>query len=109
MNLAWSSPLRARFRSLDARDGLLLRGPAGWAEFSPFWEYDDEVAVPWLRAALEAATEGFPAPLRDRVPVNVTIPAVGPELAARLEFAPNAEDRAEAEHPVADENGVILE
>ncbi len=84
MNLAWSSPLRARFRSLDARDGLLLRGPAGWAEFSPFWEYDDEVAVPWLRAALEAATEGFPAPLRDRVPVNVTIPAVGPELAARL-------------------------
>ncbi|MGM0386751.1 MAG: o-succinylbenzoate synthase [Actinomycetota bacterium] len=84
MNVAWSSPLRARFRSLDARDGLLLRGPAGWAEFSPFWEYDDDVAVPWLRAALEAATEGFPEPLRDHVAVNVTIPAVGAERAAEL-------------------------
>ena len=31
-----------------------------------------------------------------------------PELAARLEFAPDAEDRAEADVPVADENGVIL-
>jgi O-succinylbenzoate synthase len=84
VNIAWASPLRARFRSLDARDGLLLRGPAGWAEFSPFWEYDDDVAVPWLRAALEAATVGFPTPLRDQVSVNVTIPAVGPERAAEL-------------------------
>lgn len=84
MSIAWASPLRARFRSLDERDGLLLRGPAGWAEFSPFWEYDDEVAVPWLRAALEAATLGFPAPLRDHVTVNVTVPAVGPERAAEL-------------------------
>ena len=32
-----------------------------------------------------------------------------PELAARLEFAPDAEDKAEAAVPVADENGVILE
>ncbi len=84
MSIAWASPLRARFRSLDERDGLLLRGPAGWAEFSPFWEYDDEVAVPWLHAALEAATLGFPAPLRDHVTVNVTVPAVGPERAAEL-------------------------
>lgn len=82
--VAWSSPLRARFRSLDERDGLLLRGPAGWGEFSPFWDYDDEIAIPWLRAALEAATIGFPAPLRDHVAVNVTVPAVGPDRAAEL-------------------------
>lgn len=74
----YRTPLRARFRGLDARDGILVHGPAGWGEFSPFWEYDDEVAVPWLRAALEASSQGFPAPLRDRVPVNVTVPAVGP-------------------------------
>jgi O-succinylbenzoate synthase len=63
---------------------MLLRGPAGWGEFSPFPEYDARVAAPWLRAAREAAFEGWPAPLRDSVPVNVTVPAVGPEDAARI-------------------------
>jgi O-succinylbenzoate synthase len=63
---------------------VLLHGPAGWGEFSPFLEYDARVAAPWLRCAREAATEGWPAPLRDRVPVNVTVPAVAPEQAARI-------------------------
>lgn len=82
MSLAvYSTPLRARFRGLAARDGLLLRGPAGWAEFSPFWDYDDAEALPWLRAAVEASTLGYPAPVRDSVPVNVTVPAVDPERA----------------------------
>jgi o-succinylbenzoate synthase len=34
-----------------------------------------------LRCAEEAAAGDWPAPLRDRVPVNVTVPAVGPEQA----------------------------
>lgn len=80
----FSIPLRTRFRGVTHREGVLLRGPAGWGEFSPFPEYDDAVAAPWLRAALEAADEGWPAPLRDRVPVNVTVPAVGPEQAAAI-------------------------
>ena len=39
------------------------------------------VAEAWLRCAEEAAAGDWPAPVRDRVPVNVTVPAVGPEQA----------------------------
>lgn len=80
----WSVPMTTRFRGITVREGMLLRGPAGWGEFSPFLEYDAQVAAPWLRAAREAALDGWPAPLRDSVPVNVTVPAVGPEAAARI-------------------------
>ncbi|MDK3255713.1 o-succinylbenzoate synthase [Blastococcus capsensis] len=74
-------PLRARFRGIDVRDGVLLRGPAGWGEFSPFWDYDAAESRRWWAAAVESAVDGWPAPVRDRVPVNVTVPAVGPERA----------------------------
>ncbi|HEU4676130.1 MAG TPA: o-succinylbenzoate synthase [Motilibacteraceae bacterium] len=77
----WSVPMRTRFRGIDVREGVLVRGPAGWAEFSPFWDYDAAESASWLRATREAAFEGLPAPVRDRVPVNVTVPAVGPERA----------------------------
>ncbi len=80
----WSVPMTTRFRGITVREGMLLRGEAGWGEFSPFLEYDAQVAAPWLAAAREAADEGWPAPLRDRIPVNVTVPAVGPEQAARI-------------------------
>ncbi len=82
--LAWSLPLHIRFRGLTRRDGLLVRGEAGWGEFSPFDDYDDAASLPWWQAALEAAAGDWPAPLRDRVPVNVTIPAVGPQRAREL-------------------------
>ncbi|MCZ2827931.1 o-succinylbenzoate synthase [Modestobacter sp. VKM Ac-2986] len=74
-------PLRTRFRGIDVRDGVLLRGPAGWGEFSPFWDYDVAESRRWWAAAHEAAVLGWPAPLRSSVPVNVTVPAVGPERA----------------------------
>ncbi len=80
----WSIGLRQRFRGITVREGLLLRGDAGWGEFSPFLEYDDRVAAPWLRAAREAADLGWPDPVRDSVPVNVTVPAVDPETAHRI-------------------------
>lgn len=80
----FSIPLRTRFRGIDLREGMLLRGPAGWGEFSPFLEYDVAVARRWLAAAREAAEQGWPAPRRDRVPVNVTVPAVAPEQVARI-------------------------
>ncbi len=82
--LVFSIPLRTRFRGIDVREGILLRGSAGWGEFSPFVEYDLAAARRWLAAAREAADEGWPAPLRDRVPVNVTVPAVGPEQAIHI-------------------------
>ncbi|HSE09512.1 MAG TPA: o-succinylbenzoate synthase [Nocardioidaceae bacterium] len=80
----FSIPMRTRFRGITVREGMLLRGPAGWGEFSPFLEYDAKVTAPWLASAREAAFEGWPAPLRDTVPVNVTVPAVDPEKAAEI-------------------------
>jgi O-succinylbenzoate synthase len=80
----YSIPMRTRFRGITVREGMLVRGDAGWGEFSPFLEYDARVAEPWLRAAREAADEGWPAPLRDTVPVNVTVPAVEPAQAASI-------------------------
>jgi len=80
----YSIPMRTRFRGITVREGMLLRGEAGWGEFSPFLEYDARIAAPWLAAAREAADTGWPDPLRETVPVNVTVPAVGPEQAAAL-------------------------
>jgi o-succinylbenzoate synthase len=80
----YAVPLRTRFRGIDLREGMLLRGRAGWGEFSPFGDYDAATSVPWLQAALEAAEDGWPEPVRDRVPVNCTVPAVGPEHAAEI-------------------------
>lgn len=76
--------LRTRFRGLDRRDGMLLRGPAGWAEFSPFWDYADAESANWLRAAHEAAFLGWPEPRRDRIPVNVTVPVVDADRATAI-------------------------
>jgi O-succinylbenzoate synthase len=84
MSEVFAIPMTTRFRGITVREGMLVRGGAGWGEFSPFLDYDARVAAPWLRAAREAADEGWPAPLRDRVPVNVTVPAVGPERAAGI-------------------------
>nr|WP_202886233.1 o-succinylbenzoate synthase [Kribbella sandramycini] len=76
--------MKNKFRGITVREGMLFEGPAGWAEWSPFLDYDDATAVSWWRAAREAAYDGWPAPVRDVVPVNCTVPAVGPERAAEL-------------------------
>ena len=81
---AYRIPMRIPFRGLEMRAGLLLRGPRGWGEFSPFPEYGPDVARWWLAAAREAADEGWPPPLRKQIPVNTTIPAVSPERAHEL-------------------------
>jgi O-succinylbenzoate synthase len=77
----YSLPLRTRFRGIDVRDGVLVRGPSGWGEFSPFWDYDLAESRRWWAAALESAVDGWPAPVRNSVPVNVTVPAVDAERA----------------------------
>jgi O-succinylbenzoate synthase len=63
---------------------VLLRGPAGWGEFCPFADYADAECVPWLRAAVEAAEHGWPAPVRQQVAVNTTVPVVPAERAHRM-------------------------
>ncbi|WP_210439753.1 o-succinylbenzoate synthase [Nocardioides xinjiangensis] len=83
----FSIPLRTRFRGITVREGVLLRGDAGWGEWSPFLEYDDVTARPWLACAREAADLGWPAPVRDFVPVNVTVPATDPERAHAIVVA----------------------
>jgi O-succinylbenzoate synthase len=77
-------PLRTRFRGITVRELALVEGPAGWGEFCPFVEYDDEEARAWWRCAREATHEGWPAPARERVEVNATVPATGPDHAHRI-------------------------
>ncbi|MFR9728577.1 o-succinylbenzoate synthase [Saccharopolyspora sp. MS10] len=77
-------PMRTRFRGITRRQGVLLGGPAGWGEFCPFEDYDDDASVPWLAAALEACAGSWPEPVRDRVPVNCTVPAVDAERARAI-------------------------
>lgn len=83
----YSIPMRARFRGITRREGALIQGPAGWGEFSPFAEYGPAESARWLAAAREAAEEGWPAPVRDRVPVNATIPAVDADRAHAMASA----------------------
>jgi O-succinylbenzoate synthase len=63
---------------------MVWHGAAGWAEWSPFLDYQGTELVPWLRAADEAAECGWPAPLRTEIEVNSTIPAVEPERAYQI-------------------------
>jgi O-succinylbenzoate synthase len=77
-------PLTQDFRGITRRRGLVWRGIAGWAEFSPFEDYSPAGCVPWWQAANEAAAEGYPPPVREWVPVNGIVPAVSPEVAIRL-------------------------
>lgn len=69
-------PMHTRFRGVDTREALLFEGPYGWAEFSPFLEYEDAEAATWLAGAIDFAFTEQPAPLRERIGVNATIPAV---------------------------------
>ncbi|MFD5829198.1 o-succinylbenzoate synthase [Lentzea sp. NPDC060358] len=80
----YSVPLRARFRGITRRTGLLVEGPAGWGEFCPFEEYGDDEAMAWLACAREAANDGWPTPVRDRIPVNCTVPVVEPARAHEI-------------------------
>jgi O-succinylbenzoate synthase len=79
--------MKTKFRGVTERSGVIISGPAGWGEFSAFPEYGPEVAAPWLRAALEAADEGWPEPLRRSIPVNATVPAVDAATAYELAAA----------------------
>ncbi len=66
------------------RPVTLLEGPAGWGESSPLPGYPSDPDAS-ERAAIEAARDGWPAPVRTWVPVNALVdgPAdVGAGLAA---------------------------
>lgn len=77
-------PMRQRFRRVDHREAVLIKGPGGWGEFSPFPDYPPGVTTRWLAAALELACGELPDPVRTMIPVNVTVPAIDPETAVAL-------------------------
>jgi o-succinylbenzoate synthase len=81
---AFAIPMPTKFRGTTLREGALIEGPSGWGEFSPFPEYGPRESARWLASALESAFHDWPAPRRARIPVNVTIPVVGPERAAEI-------------------------
>jgi o-succinylbenzoate synthase len=89
-----SLPMRVRFRGITTRELALIDGPAGWGEFGAFLEYDDAEAAHWLAAALDSAYRMPPPPLRTRIDVNATVPAVPaaqvPEILARFPGARTA-------------------
>ena len=76
-------PLRLPLGGLPHRNAVLLKGPAGWGEWSPLPGYPSDPAV-CRRAAEEAATVPGLAAVRDRVRVNGLIPAAAPDRAAAL-------------------------
>ena len=75
-------PLVTRFRGIDVREAVVFEGPAGWTEFSPFVEYDDEEAASWLEASVDFGWRPTPTALRDRIRVNATVPAVDADSVA---------------------------
>lgn len=81
---AFAIPMTTKFRGITVREGALIEGPAGWGEFSPFAEYGPRECARWLASAIESATVGWPAAVRDRIPVNVTVPAIDAQSAHRL-------------------------
>lgn len=77
-------PLRVMFRGVVQREALLIQGPAGWGEFSPFLEYGPQESANWLAAGIESAYLPYPDTTVERIPVNATLPAVTPEQVSRV-------------------------
>ncbi|BBX84465.1 o-succinylbenzoate synthase [Mycolicibacterium aubagnense] len=103
-----SLPMRVRFRGIDVREVALIDGPCGWGEFGAFVEYGPAEAAHWLASGIEAAYQPSPAPVRERIAINATVPAVEaarvPEVLARFPGARTAKVKvAEPGQTLADD------
>lgn len=67
-----------------AYEGMLIEGPQGWGEFGPPAGCDGAALARWLTAAIEPGTVGWPDPVRGRVPVSVSVPAIDPAAMHRM-------------------------
>ena len=63
---------------------MLLEGPNGWTEFSPFTEYDDAEASAWLAAAIDFGWGPTHPVLRSSIGINATLPALPAEEVAAV-------------------------
>lgn len=83
-----SLPLRTKFRGLIEREVMLFEGPQGWAEWSPFVEYETAEAAVWLEAAIEFGWSAQATELADgsanSIAVNAILPAVAPAAVAEI-------------------------
>jgi O-succinylbenzoate synthase len=101
-------PMRVKFRGITTRELALIDGPIGWGEFGAFVEYGHPEASAWLASAIESAYRPPPPSLRDRIPINATVPAIAatgvPELLARFPGARTAKVKvAEPGQTLADD------
>jgi o-succinylbenzoate synthase len=101
-------PMRVKFRGVTVREVALIDGPHGWGEFGAFVEYPPPEAAAWLAAGIEAAYTAPPPALRDRIPINATLPAVPagdvPAMLARFPGARTAKVKvAEPGQTLADD------
>jgi o-succinylbenzoate synthase len=101
-------PMRVKFRGITVREVALIEGPAGWGEFGAFLEYGPAEAAAWLAAGVEAAYTPPPPTLRERIPINATVPAVPasavPDVLARFPGARTAKVKvAEPGQTLADD------
>ncbi|QFQ03160.1 Chloromuconate cycloisomerase [Corynebacterium urogenitale] len=70
-------PMRVPFRGVTVREVCLFDATDRWTEWAPFVEYEPQEAARWLRHAVDFGFGGVSAqPVRQRVEVNATIPAV---------------------------------
>lgn len=85
--VAFRVRLRVEVMGLTIRTGEFIEGPAGWGEYSPLpsWGVDERSQA--RQAAIEAATQPFPPPCRERIEVNAMVPRVRPAEAAVLAAA----------------------
>jgi o-succinylbenzoate synthase len=76
-------PLRVPLGGQPFREATLVEGPVGWGEFSPLPGYPCDPRR-CEEAVREAVFLGWPAAVRDEVPVSALVPAVGADMAGEL-------------------------
>lgn len=83
------------------RDVTLVSGPTGWGEYSPLPGYPCDPGAAWA-AAREAACDGWPAAIRETVPVNALVESPGIDPAALVDH-PAVKVKVGRQDPRADE------
>ena len=71
-----SIPLKHKFRGIEHREVMLIEGSAGWTEWSPFLEYEDEEAAVWLAGAIEYGYSELPKLHSSAIAINATLGAI---------------------------------
>lgn len=74
-------PMTTRFRGITTREAMIIRAGEVWTEWSPFPEYGPDEAATWWGASEDFVLRGVPDPVREAIPVNVTVPAESAEAA----------------------------